>query len=237
MNRKIVAVISGGLDSTCFMAQFEGDDLYILSFDYGQKGIKELERANMIVELLQEEELISLKEYKTINMNFMKDICQETQLTNDYRKVSEEYDQSVVVPLRNAIFATIAMSYAYSIEAEAIAMGPHMDDAKQTKTYEPFYPDCTPEFYEVLTTALHLGHFRFQENKPYIVTPSLLGQRLRDVVKFAHQKWGEIVFYTWSCYDSPKEQCGVCLSCRERRKVFKQLGIEDRTVYLNDISD
>jgi len=234
--KKIVAIISGGLDSTCFLSQFEGDKIHALTFDYGQRNNKqEISRAKELLTELDREGSIDLEEHKIIDLNFMNKLYGDNQLTNKEKNVKEEYDENVVVPLRNAIFTTIAMSYAYSIGAEVVALGSHLDDAKAGPNFEPYYPDCTPEFYEVMTTALQLGHFRFYENKPFILTPSLIGQRLIDVVKIAYEKWGPEIFRTWSCYDGLEEQCGVCLSCRERRKTFEKLGIEDETKYLNNL--
>jgi len=36
---------------------------------------------------------------------------------------------------------------------------------------------------------------------------------------------------TWSCYWDRAVHCGTCVSCRERREAFANVGIEDPVAY------
>jgi len=222
--KKIVGIISGGLDSVSFAASRvkPGDDLYVLTFNYGQKASTEILAAQRALKDVA-------KEFKVLDITFMKKLWPNTQLTDDTVKVEESYTKSVVVPIRNAVFITIGMAYAYSIKADELVTGSHLSDCTVSDG-EPMYPDCSPEFTEAIQTALHLGHFR-KERKTKILNPAVLGMTKADIVRTGYPVLGNNIFETWSCYSAGEQQCGVCESCHNRQDAFKAAGVEDKTNY------
>src|SRR3712207_9437512 len=56
----------------------------------------------------------------------------------------------LVVPIRNAVFLTIAAAWAMSINAKVVAYGAHTGDI-------PHYPDCRPVFVTALKEALNIA--------------------------------------------------------------------------------
>lgn len=224
--RKIIAIVSGGLDSVSFLTQFPDDEIIALSFQYGQKAGRELEQAKKILS-----EMKQVKEHKIIDISFMQSLYgSSNQLTGDDINVEDGYTPSVVVPLRNAIFSVIASAYGYSEDADLVLLGSHLNDTTQVETFEPMYPDCTPEFFEILATALHIGHFR-QGKKIEIISPSRMGQTKADLIKRAYKNIGDLIFETWSCYTSGAYHCGKCESCNNRKAAFLNAGVEDKTHY------
>lgn len=220
---RIISICSGGLDSCSYTSKFiaEGHDVTILFFNYKQKGIKEGER---IKEIFKDK-----AEIKEIDISFMKDLWPNTQLTDDTVEVKKSYTQSVVVPLRNAIFATITAAFAYSVNADMIILGSHMDDVTIFEGDYSF-PDCSPRFFELLETTLHQGHFS-KSKKVKIMSPSREGLGKKELIKMGYQYLGDKLFRTWSCYLSGERACGKCDSCVNRRNAFKLAKIEDKTVY------
>lgn len=225
MGKKIVGIISGGLDSVAFAASRIGpdDELHVLTFNYGQKANREIKAAKEALEGIA-------KEFKVLDITFMKKLWPRTQLTDDTVKVEDGYTTSVVVPIRNAVFITIGMAYAYSIGADEVVTGSHMSDVGIGPEGEPMYPDCSPEFTEAIQTALHLGHFR-KYRKTRILNPAILGMTKADIITAGHPVLKDKIFKTWSCYHSGEKQCGHCESCNNRKAAFKIAGINDKTDY------
>lgn len=221
---KKVGIISGGLDSVGFAASRvkPGDELYVLTFNYGQKANKEIQAAQEALKGIA-------KEFKVLDISFMKQLWPNTQLTDDTVKVEEGYKASVVVPIRNAVFITIGMAFAYSIEAAEVLTGSHLSDCCISDG-EPMYPDCSPEFTEAMQTALHLGHFR-KYRKVQLLNPAILGMSKAQIAAAGFPVLGDNIFKTWSCYEAKEKQCGKCESCNNRKAAFKAAGIEDKTVY------
>jgi len=220
---KIISICSGGLDSVSYTAKFvqEGHDVTILFFDYGQKAIKEKE---CIKEIFKDR--VKIKE---IDITFMKNLWPNTQLTDDTVEVKDSYTQSVVVPLRNAIFTTIATAYGYSVNADMVILGSHADDITIFEK-DFMFPDCSPRFFESLETTLHQGHF-LNSKKVQIMSASREGIGKKELVKRGYRYLKDDIFKTWSCYLSGEKQCGKCDSCNNRKKAFTLAKIEDKTEY------
>jgi 7-cyano-7-deazaguanine synthase len=229
--KKCIAIMSGGPDSIGYAVLWKkrGYEVYPIIFKYGQKGTKEVEVAVKLATRL------GFKEPKILDISFMKEIWRGTQLTDDSVAVKEEYHPTVVVPIRNAIFLTIAVAYAYMIKARVVIYGAHTYDIMPKQdTYEPIYPDCSPEFQLALQTALNLGHFR-SERGIEIWSPAREGLTKTELLKKSIEIMGDLIYETWSCYLSGDKHCGKCESCRNRKRAFKEAGIKDRTSYEVDV--
>jgi len=236
MNKKVVAVISGGPDSIGYAAQWfeRGYRVYPIIFYYSQKGVKEVSVAKKLCTKLGFEDPLIL------DISFMKFIWKKTQLVDESINVEREYMPSVVVPIRNAIFLTIATAYAFTIEAQYVIYGAHLDDNSPLDKHEilstrdlwqPRYPDCSPEFQLALETALNIGHFRSSRGIQ-IWSPAREGLTKAENLRRSYEILEDLIFETWSCYLSFEYHCGRCESCLNRKKAFKQAGIPDKTKYM-----
>jgi 7-cyano-7-deazaguanine synthase len=124
------------------------------------------------------------------------------------------------VPFRNGIFLSIAGAIAEKEGAEAIFIGVVEEDSSG-------YPDCREGFIQSFERALNLG--TKPETRIKIETP-LIHLPKEEIVKVAVEN-GVPLELTWSCYQSEKEACGVCDSCRLRLKGFQRAGIPDPIPY------
>ncbi len=70
------------------------------------------------------------------------------------------YKPTVIVPIRNVDFLSIANAYALSISAEVVTYGAHLNGiAPREDTGEPLYPDCHPDTALAFEEVLKAAHF------------------------------------------------------------------------------
>jgi 7-cyano-7-deazaguanine synthase len=222
---KSLIICSGGIDSVGMagICKERGDEIYLMTFNYGQKGIKETE----VVKKLSEK--LSAK-FIEIDISFLKNLYGENnQLTGEKVAIKDEYEKDVVVPLRNSIFLQIAMIYAYTEKLDNVVLGSHLNDIEEIDG-ERLYPDCSPEFFKTFELAMDLGTFR-DDKKVRIESASILKLTKTDLIKKGKEILGDFIFKTWSCYHTQENHCGICESCQNRKKAFRNAGIEDNTNY------
>ena len=218
-------VFSGGVDSVCSAAFLKSKyELYGISFSYGQKASKEILTSRFFSKKL------GLKKHKIIDIEFMKSLYGNSNvLTSSKRKIPQEFEYSIVVPIRNAVFLSIASAWAYTLNASMVAYGAHTGDKN--------YPDCRPMFARKLEAAFNQGEIDgiksgLRKNLQ-IWSPFRQGLSKSDLLKVGIKILGDSIFKTWSCYSSKKLQCGICESCNNRKKAFAEAGIKDKTKYQN----
>ena len=220
-----MVVFSGGIDSVCMCAYLKSKyDLYGISFSYGQRADKEIKMAKMFAEI------IGFKEHKILDIGFMKNLYGETNvLTSSKEEIPRKFDYSIVVPIRNSIFLTIATAWAFTLSASLVAYGAHKDDKN--------YPDCRPSFSKKIEDALNEGEldgikFRIRK-KISIWSPFREGLDKSQLLENGFKVLGNKIFRTWSCYENKKFHCGTCESCNNRKTAFIKAGILDKTQYLH----
>ena len=223
--KKAVVVFSGGIDSisTCAYLK-EKYELYGISFLYGQKANQEIKKAKAFARILR------LKEHKIVDIGFMKKLYGNTNaLTSTKKKIPDKFNYSVVVPIRNGIFLSIAAAWAFSINASLVAYGAHTGDKN--------YPDCRPAFSKKIESSFNQGEIDGIKSKIRksieIWSPYKAKLSKKQLLKKGYSILGDNIFNSWSCYKNSKVQCGKCESCNNRKAAFLEAGIEDKTPYLH----
>lgn len=222
---KAVIVFSGGLDSVCACTYLKSRyDLYGISFSYGQRASPEIKSARKFAKIL------GLKEHKIIDIGFMQDLYGGTNvLTDSKMKLPSKFEYSIVVPIRNAVFLSIATAWAFSLKASLVAFGAHKGDKN--------YPDCRPSFSKKIESAFNEGEIdgiKMGVRKAIkIWSPYQKNLAKSDMIKKGYKVLGNSIFKTWSCYSNKKFHCGKCESCNNRKLAFKAAKIKDKTKYMN----
>jgi len=225
--KKAVVIFSGGLDSVCTCVYLKSKfDLYGISFSYGQRSNQEIKSARKFTKIL------GLKEHKIIDLGFMRDLYGTTNvLTYSKPKLPSQFEYSIVVPIRNAVFLSIAAAWAFSLKAILVAFGAHVGDKN--------YPDCRPMFSKKIESALNEGEIdgiKLGLRRAITIwSPYRDNLSKSDMIKIGYKVLGNYVFKTWSCYSNKKFHCGKCESCNNRKLAFATAKIQDRTKYLNKV--
>ena len=227
-----VCIVSGGLDSICtaaYLTREKGYDLYMLTYIYGQRAKKEVQQAREFSKVLK------AKDHRVINIAFMKNLYGRTNaLTDSKQHLPKNFDYSIVVPIRNAIFITIATAWAMSIKANLVAYGAHSGDSH--------YPDCRPEFIKSITKTLNLaevdGIISGLRQRITVWSPAMDGMDKSKLLSIGYKIMGDEIFNTWSCYSKGVKitstnilHCGICESCINRKIAISKAGIKDKTHY------
>jgi len=220
---RAVVLLSGGLDSTTTLAiaRAEGYECSALSFDYGQRHVRELEAAKQVAAALgAQPHLILRLDLRAIG---------GSALTADIDVPKGRSEEAIgagipitYVPARNTIFLAHALGWAEVQRAQDIFIGVNALDYSG-------YPDCRPEFIEAFERLANLatqagveGRSRFRVHTPLIALSK--GQ----IVVRAHEL-GVNLALTWSCYAPVADgrACGLCDSCLLRKKGFAEAHLVD----------
>jgi 7-cyano-7-deazaguanine synthase len=216
---KCLVVLSGGQDSaTCAAwAAKMFKETYFLSFNYGQRHIKELESATAIAGLFGRQ--LYVVPIPALAGN------PASALTNQNLSCNEVNEASglpkTFVPGRNLVFLTQAASIALSQGIRFIVTGVCQTDYSG-------YPDCRADTIACLEEAINLGNRGIIDGRFTIFTP-LMYLTKRDTVMLAKAlpNGMEAVALSWTCYEGGDEPCETCPACTLRAKGFAEAGTPD----------
>jgi 7-cyano-7-deazaguanine synthase len=216
-----VAVVSGGIDSVTLahLLADEGHRLTLVSFDYGQRHVKELDcAARTAGRLGATHHVVDLRPLGALLTSALTSGGAEIP-EGHYTDASME---ATVVPNRNAILLSVATGVAVAEGADCVAIGVHGGD-------HPVYPDCRPAFIAAFEHMARLANEGFAHPDLAIRAPFLDLDKAHIVA--TADRLGVPLDDTWSCYVGGDKHCGRCGTCVERREAFALAGVDDPTSY------
>jgi len=217
MTNKVVVIYSGGMDSFTVLnrALKDGKEVYALSFDYGQRHVKELECASQVCNGLG-------VQHKVIDISAINQLLAGSSLTDDIDIPEGHYEaenmKSTIVPNRNMILLSLAVGYAVSVGAEQVYYGAHSGD-------HAIYPDCRPEFVMKMNDVCQIANYESVEIfSPYLNVDKtdILADGISMNLDYSN---------TWTCYNGREKACGKCGACQERLEAFEENGLTDPIAY------
>lgn len=224
-NSKTAAVLlSGGIDSTTCLAlavsEFSADEVFAVSFQYGQKHDKELECAKKIAERYNVEwvvyNLSGVFEQSDCSLLKNRRAVKHQSYAEQLSEMGGSGTVDTYVPFRNGLMLSYTAACAISRGAKYMYYGAHSDDAAGGA-----YPDCTPEFNNAVSAAIYEG-----SGKTLEVRAPFIGITKAEVVKIGLSLNAPYEL-TWSCYEGGDKPCGKCATCLDRAKAFSENGVCD----------
>ena len=254
MAKHVVVSLSGGMDSSTLLlrALKEYDTVTGISFDYGQKHKVELERAQQLVDYINEncpadENCFNgcTVNYRQIKLDGLADLL-DSALVEGGEDVPEGHYENdnmkeTVVPNRNKIFASITQAVALSVanrtgEKCDIALGIHAGD-------HAVYPDCRQEFRDADDTAFREGNWDAHMVgyfTPYLATDKFGilqdGEKLVDQLGLSFDEVYKRTNTSYKPYPSGNSDYKSASSV-ERIEAFIALGRKDPVQYEDETGE
>lgn len=221
-SRRAVVIYSGGMDSYTVLhrALRAEDEVYALSFNYGQRHSCELDVAERVCKQLG-------VSHKIVDISAIHSLIDNSSLTDATQAMPQgDYDDtnmaSTVVPNRNMILLSLAIGYAVNIGAERCYYGAHGGD-------HAIYPDCRPEFVARMNSVAAIANYQpIELLAPYLHASKedILGDGLEMGLDYTN---------SWTCYEGGEKACGQCGSCRERLAAFAAHQMRDPLPYVEGV--
>ena len=218
MKKKVIVLVSGGMDSVCALydASEKYDVMLGISFNYGSKhNAKEIPFAEYHCKKLKIPHI-------TIDLDFMNKHFDSALLQSGGEIPDGHYQDSnmkqTVVPFRNGIMLSIAAGIAESKNASGVVIAAHSGD-------HAIYPDCREDFLDSISNTILLGTYvNIEVIRPFV-------SMSKDEIAKRGDMLGVDFSKTWSCYKGKNVQCGKCGTCVERKEAFRLAGLIDPTPY------
>lgn len=221
MEKGIVCLLSGGVDSTTCLAkavsEVGSENVLAVIADYGQKHKQEIDCALKICDFYNVEYIIiNLREiFKNSKTSLIEANGKEIP-KGSYADQLKEGEIDTYVPFRNGVLLSIAGSIALQYGASYVMYGAHQDDVAGDA-----YPDCSLDFCIGIGNALEEGTGgKIRLYAPYV------GRTKADIVKEGLEL-GVPYELTRSCYEGGDKPCGKCGTCIDRAKAFEANGVKD----------
>lgn len=221
MASKAVVLLSGGLDSytAAAVARRDGFEVNALSFNYGQRHVRELDASRAVAAALGVARHLEL-DLDLTRIGGSSLTSSQIDVPKD-QPIDPKVIPSTYVPARNTIFLSIAMGWAEVLEASDIFIGVNALDYSG-------YPDCRPEFIRAFEQMGRLATKAGVEGRPLTIHTPLLELSKADIIRLG-LSLGLDYGLTHSCYDPTPDggPCGHCDSCRLRAAGFDEARAAD----------
>lgn len=217
---KAIVLLSGGLDSATVLAiASQKYDCHALSFDYAQRSLSELNAARELSDFYR-------VSHQVIHID--SGVMAGSALTDKNIAVPEELAEGIpvtYVPARNTLFLSHALAVAEVRSSLDIFIGVNAVDYSG-------YPDCRPEYIRAYEVMANLATKAGVEGHKLSIHTPLIDKTKAEIIKMGNALNVDYSM-TVSCYQASAsgEACGICDSCRLRRKGFDEAGVLDPTRY------
>lgn len=245
--KKALVVLSGGQDSTLCLfwavQEFGKKNVSAITFNYGQRHARELDAAARVASLAGVGQTQVNLGPILLGKSPLTDPNQELEQYTDFKSMDETIGNRIertFVPLRNALFLTIAANHAYVMGCDMLVTGVCQADNAN-------YPDCTMDFVMAQTIAINkaLGLPHIEEvfstvrgsdlavtRQPLSVATPLMNMSKKDSVQWSVEIPGaySALAYSHTAYDGQFPPVGHDHATVLRAHGFEEADIPDPLV-------
>lgn len=225
--KNAVVLLSGGLDSTtsAVVARSREEEIFALSFDYGQRNRAELLSAKKVADFL------GVRRHLVFPLDLWlfggSSLTAELPVVKDtpVEKIGDVIPNTYV-PARNTVFLALGMAFAETVDATALYIGVNAVDTSG-------YPDCRPEFLDAFRKMGALATKAGVEGDPLAIETPLQNLSKAEIIRLG-LSLGVDYALTHTCYDPVDANglaCGRCEACLLRLRGFAEAGATDPLPY------
>ena len=202
------------------LAHEQGYRLLALSIDYHQRHRVELASAERIARMLGAERHVVLP----LDLSAFGGSALTADIAVPKGGVAPGIPITYV-PARNMIFLSVALGWAEAAGARDLFIGVNALDYSG-------YPDCRPEFITAFEGLAEVATKAGTDGGRFKVHAPLQHMTKADIVRTG-ARLGLDMGLSWSCYDPSPDglHCGLCDSCRLRKRGFEEASVADPTMY------
>lgn len=222
-----VVLLSGGMDSAValYWAMCRFDPITAITFEYGQQASQqELESSSNLVTSAPvhiTHKVIQIPTHILASVSSILGRAPIDQYTDVQEAIAKTASDKSYIPLRNALFITLAAHHllAKYKEGGAIIVG-----TRSRSDGAGGYPDCTLQFARDMTIALSQG----AGVSVSVLDPlNMLHLDRTGTILLSNKMPGclQALKHTVSCFAGTR--CGRCLPCLRRAQAFERANIKD----------
>ena len=228
--KKALVILSGGQDSTTCLAlacrQF--DEVAAITFDYGQRHSRELQAAANVAQIcgVVEHSVVTLGPILrgTSPLTDMNQTLEQYADFNSMDQIIGDRIEKTFVPMRNALFLTIAANYAVAGGCGTLITGVcEADNAN--------YPDCRQVF--IKSQELTINQALGTTGTPMqltIETPLMFASKADSIKMLHHIEGLPLLGFSHTAYDGSYPPVGSDHATILRAEGFVQSGMPDPLV-------
>lgn len=225
--KKALVILSGGQDSTIclFWAKKCFEEVHAVTFDYAQRHIRELEAATVVAKraVVASHEVIKLGPVLK-GASPLTDHQVQLETYANYDEMDGIIGNRVeltFVPMRNALFLTIAMNRAIVLGCGAVVIGVCQQDNAN-------YPDCRETF---IASISAMATEALGQKAPVVLAP-LMNRAKSESIRMAQELDGcmEALAYSHTAYDGSYPPTSKDHASVLRAHGFEEAGVPDPLV-------
>jgi 7-cyano-7-deazaguanine synthase len=226
---KALVVLSGGQDSTICLhwaiREWGRDQVAAVTFDYQQRHQREIDAADIIADMagVKDHEIIKLGPILK-GSSPLTNPAEALELYGNYQEMDSiigDRVEKTFVPMRNALFLTVAANRAEVMGADKIITGVCQQDNAN-------YPDCRAEFIVAMEQMIGAA---LGDEQMHIITPLMFLTKAQSI-RLAMELPGcmEALAYSHTAYDGGYPPTSKDHASTLRAQGFLEAGVADPLV-------